>query len=135
MAWASPWVGWATGYPLRRKAYCFFFFFFFFFLGVSLSLSAPDAVCRGPGQWSFPLPLLHDENFCMALTLEMRVFLDAHEIGPDMTHAQRWDDLKACVRDYTQAQSFTVGRQRRAKSVYWLVQRVYWLQAQWLMLR
>ena len=38
---------------------------------------------------SFPLPLLHDENFCMALTLEMRVFLDAHEIGPDMTSMPR----------------------------------------------
>ena len=85
-------------------------------LGVTVSLSTPDAVCRGPGPWSFPLPLLHDESFCLSLKGEIQSFLAQHAVGPTMSHAQRWDNLKACVRDYTQAHSFTAGRQRRAMS-------------------
>ena len=91
-------------------------------VGVCMSMSAPDAVCRGPGPWSFPLPLLHEDAFCAALKLEMQSFLAAHAIGPDMSHAQRWDSLKVFVRDYTQAHSFTVGRQRRAERL--LLERV-----------
>ena len=84
-------------------------------LGVSAVLSPPASVCRGPGPWSFPLPLLHDARFCEELKLAMTDHLHDRLHDPTFTHAMRWDGLKCFVRDYAQQYSFKAGQQRRAR--------------------
>ena len=86
-------------------------------LGVSLVLLPPTGICRGPGSWSFPLPLLYDDQFCAELKDVISQYLLDSPVSGSLSHAQRWDALKCLIRDHTQQYSFVAGRRKRAKRV------------------
>ena len=83
--------------------------------GVCVSVAPPASVCRGPGPWSFPLPLLHDAKFCSELREGLQAFVLERPIGQACTHAQRWQALKAFIRDFSQQYAFVAGARRRAQ--------------------
>ena len=84
-------------------------------LGVSLVLHPPTGLCRGSGPWSFPLPLLHNEQFCAELEGVISLYLADHPVADDLTPALRWDGLKRMVRDHTQQYSYVCAQRRRAR--------------------
>ena len=47
ITWASPRVGWATGYPLRRKANTFFFFWHFQYVQLQPNEWLLFQICKG----------------------------------------------------------------------------------------
>ena len=71
-------------------------------LGVSLVLTPPNGICKGPGPWSFPMPLLHDDGFCAELNIVITTYLEQHPVVGSFTHAMRWDALKRLIRDHAQ---------------------------------
>ena len=84
-------------------------------LGVSMVLSPPVSVCKGPGPWTFPLPLLHDAEFCSSLRTAIVAFFVRNDVHEGMTHAQRWDACKSFVRDFSQEYSMSASSRRRAQ--------------------
>ena len=84
-------------------------------LSVSLELFPPTGVCKGPGPWSFPLPLLHSDHFCEELNNVIVTYLQEHPVSQAFTHVMRWDALKCLIRDHTQQYSFVAAQRRRAK--------------------
>lgn len=81
---------------------------------VSLTLTCSVAP-RGPGRWSFPLPLLHDSTFSSGLQDHIRLFLATHPLHlPHLTRRSRWDALKASVREYVQGYTLQVAHFPRA---------------------
>ena len=68
---------------------------------ISLVLSPPTDVLRGPGAWHFPLHLLANETFTTKFTAYLTTFLSDHPITPSTTHRSRWELLKHSIRCFT----------------------------------
>ena len=64
--------------------------------------------------WCFPLPLLSDRDLVLYLEEHIPRFLEQHPLSSAYTRRDRWDELKASIRDATQAYSFQAARKRRA---------------------
>ena len=84
-------------------------------LAVTLAVEDPAGTIRGPGMWCFPLPLLSDEGFVEQLAAHIPHFLAAHPLQPPIyTRRDRWDELKASIRDLAQARGKHAAVQRRS---------------------
>ena len=83
-------------------------------LAVSVTIEDRAGGLRGPGMWCFPLPLLSDRDFVFYLEEHIPRFLEQDPLSPAYTRRGRWDELKASIRDATQAYSFQAARKRRA---------------------
>ena len=70
-------------------------------LGVVVKIQAgPAASTRGPSPWTFPLELVDDADYSTELHGLIQRTLDERAVGPDLSHGQRWDDLKRDIRDH-----------------------------------
>ena len=67
-------------------------------LGVTMHLTAPRAIARGPGFWALPLHVLDDDGWCDAVTREWQRRV-ALPLATD--RRQRWDGFKTWVQAYT----------------------------------
>ena len=53
-----------------------------------------------PPPWTFPLQLLDDGSYAEELKDLVRLTGEHRQISPELTHSQRWDDLKRDIRDH-----------------------------------
>jgi len=79
----------------------------------TMRLTFAEGVLRGPGQWTFPLPLLGDEGFCVGLEAAIAAWLAARPVTPQRPAGKRWELLKVYIKEYTQRHSMSQRRQQR----------------------
>ena len=66
---------------------------------VFATLTPPNALPRGPGDWVFPADLLVDSTFMSTMTSHFQSWFLRHPVTPSYTHAQRWEAFKIHARD------------------------------------
>ena len=69
-------------------------------LGVVVRIQADSVLSGGPTPWVFPLELVDDLQYTAELGDLVRRTLQDRPVGPELTHGQRWDDLKRDIRDH-----------------------------------
>ena len=69
-------------------------------LGVVVRIQADSVLSKGPTPWVFPLELVDDLQYTAELGDLVRRTLQDRPVGPELTHGQRWDDLKRDIRDH-----------------------------------
>ena len=84
--------------------------------GVTLHLAPASSPLRGPGRWRLPLGLLHDDAFVAAAKRRVAAVLGQPVAagGAFATRGERWDAVKAAVRDEATLWAWELAHERRA---------------------
>ena len=80
--------------------------------GVSLSISPATAPPHGPGVWSLPTFILSHPALQTLMKAQIQSFMAAHPLSTALGRADRWDQLKAHIKDVATQYCFNFHNQR-----------------------
>lgn len=67
---------------------------------ISMSIVSPQGIEQGPRAWTFPAQLTDDKSYEAELHSLIDQYLSDHVISDSLSHRDRWDGLKAEIRDH-----------------------------------
>ena len=69
-------------------------------LGVAMTIVSPQGIEQGPKSWTFPSQLTDDKTYEAELRLLVQQYLADNPVPESCSHRDRWDGLKAEIRDH-----------------------------------